>query len=47
MLLSREHFQKDLRLFVVDSDEQGEYSERFCRYLHGRSIPGALARGCA
>jgi hypothetical protein len=39
VLLSREHFQKDLRIFVVDSDEQGEYSGRFCTYLHGRRIP--------
>lgn len=38
VLLSREHFQKDLRIFVVDSDEQGEYTGRFCRYLHGRPI---------
>jgi hypothetical protein len=38
VLLSREHFQKDLRIFVVDSDEQGEYAGRFCSYLHGRHI---------
>src|SRR5262249_32990376 len=34
-----EHFSKDLRIFVVDSDEQGEYAGRFCTYLHGRRIP--------
>jgi hypothetical protein len=38
LLLSREHFQKDLRLFVIDSDPLGEYADRFCCYLRGRRI---------
>ena len=37
--LSREHFQNDRRLFVIDGDEQLEYAGRFCRYLGGLAIP--------
>jgi len=37
--LCREHFQNDMRIFVVDSDEQHEYAGRFCDYLQGRRVP--------
>lgn len=37
--LSREHFANRLRVYGIDQDEQGEYSGRFCRYLHGSSVP--------
>lgn len=37
--LSREHFANGLRIYGIDQDEQGEYTGRFCRYLHGSSVP--------
>lgn len=37
--LSREHFANGLRIYAIDQDEQGEYTGRFCRYLHGSSVP--------
>jgi hypothetical protein len=37
--LSREHFANGLRIYAIDQDEQGEYSGRFCAYLHGSRVP--------
>lgn len=37
--LSREHFANGLRIYGIDQDEQGEYTGRFCDYLHGSSVP--------
>lgn len=34
---SRKLFQNDVSIWVIDSDEQHEYSGRFCQYLHGQS----------
>jgi hypothetical protein len=37
--LSREHFANGLRVYAIDQDEQGEYTGRFCAYLHGSRVP--------
>jgi len=34
---SRKLFQHDVSLWAIDSDEQHEYSGRFCEYLHGQA----------
>jgi hypothetical protein len=34
---SRKAFQHDVSIWAIDSDEQHEYSGRFCEYLHGQA----------
>ena len=34
---SRKAFQHDVSIWAIDSDEQHEYSGRFCQYLHGQA----------
>jgi hypothetical protein len=34
---SRKMFQHDVSFWAIDSDEQHEYSGRFCEYLHGQA----------
>ncbi len=41
---SRKAFQHDVSLWAIDSDEQHEYSGRFCAYLHGQA-PAIRAAG--
>ena len=41
---SRKAFQHDVSIWAIDSDEQHEYSGRFCQYLHGQA-PDDSQRG--